>query len=134
MNYDVVEVVNPMVLDAPVRALKDSVLVKNIERGVKKLKSGLILPDDNMRESGIRPRWAEVYSVGEKAKEKYGLEKGQWILISHGRWTRGIPVKTPEEEFYLHKVEIESILLVSDKKPEEFETARTFDGLQNKRA
>lgn len=104
-----------------VRAIRDTVLVKNIERGLEKSRGGIILPDDNMTERGIKPRWAEVYAVGP---EQQDVKVGDFILIEHARWTRGLPVELPTgESFYLHKVENESILLISNEDPR----ARTTD-------
>jgi hypothetical protein len=95
--------------------LKNKVLVTNIESGDKITKSGIIIPDDDGKERGIRPRWAEVYAVGSDVKD---LKPGQWILISHGRWSRGIPVPNTNSSVIIRQVDYpEAILLVSDSKP-----------------
>jgi hypothetical protein len=49
------------------------------------------------------------------------LEIGKWVLVSHGRWTRGITVETPLGKQTLRKVDPGDILLVSDE-PMEDET------------
>jgi hypothetical protein len=43
------------------------------------------------------------------------LQIGKYILISHGRWTRGITVETPLGKQTLRKVDPNDILLISDE-------------------
>ena len=99
--------------------LSDQILVVNMEQGEKVTQSGLIILDDNGKNQGIRPRWAQVYKVGKNIDY---LNPGEWILINHGRWTYGVPLELPEadegEIFYLQRVDPEGILLVTDEKPE----------------
>lgn len=95
--------------------LKNKVLVTNIESGDKITSSGIIIPDDDGKERGIRPRWAEVYAIGSEITD---LSVGQWVLVSHGRWSRGVPVKTNNETITVRQVDYpDAILLVSDTKP-----------------
>jgi hypothetical protein len=76
--------------------------------------------DDDKKSSGIRPRWAKIYGLGPDVKDP-DLQIGKYILINHGRWTRGIKVETPLGEVTLRKVDPGDILLVSDE-PMEDET------------
>lgn len=102
-------------MPSSITALRDKVLVTNIESGGKVTRGGIIIPDDDGKERGIRPRWAEVYAVGSEVKD---LHPGQWVLISHGRWSRGVDVSVNGEKITLRQVEYpESILLVSDDHP-----------------
>lgn len=95
--------------------MRDKVLVTDIESGDKVTKSGLIIIDDNGKDRGIRPRWARVWAVG---KDITDLQVGQWILISHGRWSRGVNVDQNGEVVTIRQVEYPaSILLVSDSNP-----------------
>jgi len=102
-----------------VNPLANQILVVNMEQGEKVRQSGIIILDDNGKNHGIRPRWAQVYKVGRNIDY---LESGQWILIAHGKWTYGIPMELPEadegEIFYLQRVDPEGVLLVSDDRPE----------------
>lgn len=50
--------------------------------------SGIVISSDNGKERGIYPRWAQVFAVGPEHNEEFTV--GDWILIEHGRWTRGI--------------------------------------------
>lgn len=99
-----------------IKALPNKVLVTNIERGMRVV-HGILIPDDDGKSEGIRPRWAQVYSVGENVTE---VKEGQWILIENGRWTRTLRVKLDSgEEINVFGVEWPaSVLLVSDEKPE----------------
>lgn len=99
-----------------VRALKGKVLVSNLERG-SRIVNGIIIPDDNGKSEGIRPRWGQVYSVGADVTE---ISEGQWILIENGRWTRMLKVKEDNgTDVQLWGVEWpKSVLLVSDTDPE----------------
>ena len=83
-------------------------------------KGGIVLLDDDKKSAGIRPRWAKIYGLGpEQDDPQYAI--GKWILISHGRWTRGITVETPTGKQTLRKVDPNDILVVSDQ-PMEDET------------
>ena len=94
-----------------VNALKGKVLVTDLERGSRMI-NGIIIPDDNGKSEGIRPRWGKVYSVGEDITD---ISVGQWILIENGRWTRMLKV----DDIQVWGVEWpESVMLVSDEDPE----------------
>lgn len=94
------------------RALKDSVIVSDMAFDVRISTGGIIIPNDDMKSSGIRPRWAKVYAVGP---EQMDIKVGQYILISHGRWTRGIKIEDDAGEKTIRKVDTNDILMVSDE-------------------
>lgn len=102
------------------RFMHDQVIVSDMKFDERISKGGIVLLDDDKKSSGIRPRWAKIYGLGPQQNDPQ-LEIGKWILISHGRWTRGITVETPEGKVTLRKVDINDILLVSDQ-PMEDET------------
>ena len=99
-----------------IRAPRGKVLVSNLERGARVIK-GIIIPDDNGKSEGIRPRWGQIYAVGTDVKD---VKVGQWVLVEHGRWTRGMKITQDNgSELQLWGVEHpESTLLVSDEDPE----------------
>lgn len=99
-----------------IKALKNKVLVSDLERGMRVI-NGIIIPDDNGKSEGIRPRWGKVYSVGEDITD---IVPGQWILIENGRWTRMLKVTQEDgSETQLWGVEWpQSVMLVSDTDPE----------------
>jgi co-chaperonin GroES (HSP10) len=97
-----------------IQALKKDVLVSDMEFDTRITQSGLILPNDNGTSLGIRPRWGRVYAVG---KDQTDVQVGQWILVSHGRWTRGIDIEDGELEHKrtIRKIDPKDILLISDQ-------------------
>jgi hypothetical protein len=93
---------------------KDHVIVSEMYFDQRITSGGIILMDDDKKSSGIRPRWAKIYGVGPEQDDPQ-LEIGKWVLVSHGRWTRGITVETPLGKQTLRKVDPGDILLVSDE-------------------
>jgi len=92
--------------------LRDTIIVSDMEFTERITRGGLIIPNDDMKSAGIRPRWGKVYAVGPEVKD---IKVGQYILVAHGRWTRGITLDTPEGEKVIRKVDNNDILLVSDE-------------------
>jgi len=78
------------------------------------LSSGIVLLGDDAKTAGIRPRWAQVYAVGPDQKD---ITVGQWILVEHGRWTRGSEVEIDGEEMTIRRIDSNAILMVSDESP-----------------
>lgn len=97
--------------------LRDSVIVHQMEFGERFSQAGIIIPNDDMKSSGIRPRWARIYAIGPEQQE---LKVGQWIYIAHGRWTRGVKIEDSEGTQIVRKVDNKDILLVSDEKVEDY--------------
>ena len=97
------------------KPLHDKVLVTNIKSGAKLTTGGIIIPDDDGKERGIRPRWAEVYAIGEDIKD---ISVGQWVLVSHGRWSRGVDFDDGDGKITIRQVDYpEAILLVANARP-----------------
>ena len=96
-----------------IKALHDNILVKDMHFGERFTSNGILLPGDDKTSSGIRPRWAEVYAVGDKQSD---VTVGQYVLVSHGRWTRGIKIEVDDADITLRRVDNNDILLVSDGK------------------
>ena len=98
------------------KAIGNRVLVTDMHFGEQTTASGLIIKDDDGTTRGIYPRWGRVYDKGPKNTDPYTI--GEWILVEHGRWTRGIKIDTNEGEVEVRMVETESILAYSDEKPD----------------
>lgn len=96
------------------RPLHDKIFVTDLESGPRLTRGGLIIPDDNMKDRGIRPRWARVYSVGPKAT---GVVPGDWVMIEHGRWTNGFDLSLPTGIIRLWMIDPAAILVASDDDP-----------------
>jgi hypothetical protein len=91
-------------------ALKDTILVKDMVFKERMVGSILIVKDDG-KDSGIRPRWAEVYKVGPDQRD---VRVGEFVMVAHGRWTRGIDIEDENGPTTIRKVDPKDILLVSD--------------------
>lgn len=96
------------------QALKDHVIVTDMNFNERKLSSGIVLLGDDTKTAGIRPRWAKVYEIGP---EQHDVHVGQWVLVAHGRWTRGVLVDVQGQEITVRRVDPDDILLVSDTEP-----------------
>lgn len=94
------------------KPLNDTVIVSDMYFGERVSSGGIILKNDDTKSAGIRPRWAQVYAVGPEVKD---LQVGQYICISHGRWTRGVKIEDENGEHTIRKVDPKDILLVSDE-------------------
>ena len=103
-------------VDHDITPLKKRVLVSGMHFGETKTAGGIILIDDDGSEGGIHPRWAEVYAIGNKQED---VKVGQWILVSHGRWSRALKVKKDNVELEVRMIDEDDILLVSDEEPEQ---------------
>ena len=99
-----------------IKPIRNRVIVKNMHFGEQRSASGLIITDDNGSGRGIYPRWGQVHSKGPENKDDYDV--GDWILVEHGRWTRGIKIDQGDGEIELRMVEAESVMLCSKTKPE----------------
>ena len=93
------------------RALHDHILVKDMNFSERFTEGGIVIPGDDRKSEGIRPRWAEVYAIGPKQTD---VQIGQYVLVAHGRWTRGVKINIGDEEITIRRVDNNDILLVSD--------------------
>lgn len=99
------------ILKNQIRAIKKDILVTDMAFDVRLSRGGLILPNDNGTGHGIRPRWGRVYAIGPQQQD---VEVGQWILVAHGRWTRGLDIEDESGKRTIRKIDPKDILLVSD--------------------
>jgi co-chaperonin GroES (HSP10) len=92
--------------------IKEHILVSDMKFDERITRGGIVLLNDDMKSHGIRPRWAKIYKLGPSYEGE--LKEGQYILIAHGRWTRGITIEDEEGKQTLRRVDPNDILLVSD--------------------
>ena len=97
-----------------IKPLHDHVIVTEMNFKDRTLSSGIVLLGDDAKTAGIRPRWAQVYAIGPDQKD---VAVGQWILVEHGRWTRGSEVEIDGEEMTIRRIDSNAILMVSDESP-----------------
>ena len=94
--------------------IKDAVICTDMVFTERFTSSGIILPSDNGKSSGVRPRWGRVYAVGPEQKD---VTVGQWICVAHGRWTRGVEVVDNGIKLTIRKIDPKDIMLISDEEP-----------------
>ena len=98
-----------------IRAIHNQVIIRDMHFGERVSQGGIILLSDDGKNSGIRPRWGRVHVVGP---EQLDIKPGQWVLVEHGRWTRGFEL-TEEggENIIVRRVDVDGILAISDEQP-----------------
>jgi len=77
------------------KPLRDAVIVGDMTFTERLSRGGLILPSDNGKSSGIRPRWGR------------------------GRWTRGIEIEDENGKQTLRRVDPKDVMLESDEEPQD---------------
>jgi len=98
--------------------LGDKVFVNNMNFGEQTTAGGIVLMSDDAKDRGIHPRWAQVWAVGKDHAEEFGI--GDWILIEHGRWTRGILYEYEDgTETTIRMVENKSIIMWDTEQPKD---------------
>lgn len=97
-----------------IRPIKEKIMVRDMNFDERKLSSGIVIPTDDGKSSGVRPRWAQVFAVGPDQQD---ISVGQWICVAHGRWTRGTDIEINGEKVTVRMVDNNDILLVSDEQP-----------------
>jgi len=107
------------------RAIGNRVLVSDMHFGDQTTSSGIIIKSDDGKAHGVYARWGKVFDKGPKNKDPYKI--GDWILVEHGRWTRGFNIEVGNEEKEIRMVEAESVLAMSDEKPSGVQIGQEFD-------
>ena len=109
-------------IEGNIKPLRDSVIVTDMDFSGRQLASGVILLGDDGKTDGIRPRWAQVYAIGPEQRD---VSVGQWVLIEHGRWSRGLKIVRNGDEIIIRRADPEAIIFVSDTQPENIDTLST---------
>jgi co-chaperonin GroES (HSP10) len=104
------------ILREQLRPLNDSVIVSDMTFDERISTGGIVILNDNGKGTGIRPRWGQVYAVGP---DQHDVKIGEWILVAHGRWTRGIEVEDESGKKMLRRVDPKDIMLQSDQQPQD---------------
>jgi len=95
--------------------IRDRVLVSDMDFDSRTTTNGIFLLNDDGKSEGIRPRWGKIYAIGE---EQNHVQVGEWVLVEHGRWTRGINVESPDgTEQVIRLIDNDCILAVADERP-----------------
>lgn len=97
--------------------IRDNVLVTDMNFDARISKGGIVLPSDDGKSEGVRHRWGRVWAIGPEQKD---VKVGEWILLEHGRWTRGVTVVEEDgTEITIRRADIKAILMVAPEKPAE---------------
>lgn len=94
-------------------AIGEHIIVTDMKFEERITRGGIIIPQDDMKSQGIRPRWARVYALGPDYNGE--IKEGNWILVSHGRWTRGIDIEDETGKRTIRRVDPNDILLLSEE-------------------
>jgi len=106
-----------MKVKGTIRPLKDKVFVSDMNFDAQITAGGLYIPSSDGKAEGITPRWGKVYAIGPEQTE---VKVGDWVMIEHGRWTRGVDVAVTEDtHFTVRMIDADAIMLVSEEKPQE---------------
>ena len=109
-------------IDGEIKPLRNSIIVTDMTFEGRQLASGIVLLGDDGKTDGIRPRWARVYAVGP---EQQDVRVGQWVLVEHGRWSRGLKIVKDGEEIVIRRADPEAIIFVSNDQPDSIDTIST---------
>jgi len=91
--------------------------------GERITKGGIIITDDDKKSTGIRPRWCRILAVGRLQED---VAPDQWILVSHGRWTRGVDYTDDQgNTLNIRLVDPKDIMMVGDEPPSADDTINT---------
>ena len=120
------------VVKGKITPIRDHILITDMEFGEQKTKGGLVLLSDDGKSEGVKARWGKVWAIGPEQKD---VSVGEWILLEHGRWSRGITIEHEDgTQTIVRRADNKAILMVEDHKPEEIiygahsqVTHQTFD-------
>ena len=93
------------------KPLRDGILVRNMDFGEQKTASGLIVLSDDGKTGGIHPRWGEVIAVGNEQED---VSVGQYVMVAHGRWSRGFELNGET----VRTVDPKDVLGIQDEEPD----------------
>ena len=93
------------------KPLRDGILVRNMDFKGHKTAGGIIVLSDDGKLGGIHPRWGEVIAVGN---EQQDVDVGQYVMVAHGRWSRGFELNGET----VRTVDPKDVLGIQDEEPE----------------
>jgi co-chaperonin GroES (HSP10) len=103
------------VLLSKLRPIRNNIVVVDMEFGEQITATGLVLMSDDGKSEGVKSRWGRVYAVGP---EQIDVKVGEWILLEHGRWSRGFTVLDDDDnDVVIRRADPNGILMVTDEKP-----------------
>ena len=116
-----------MKVKGKIKPLGAKVFVSDMDFGEQRTASGIFIPKDDGKSSGIHPRWGRVWAIGADQKD---VKIGDWICVEHGRWTRTVEYENDDGSITeLRMVDNDAILISADEKPSDVD--RVVMGLFN---
>jgi co-chaperonin GroES (HSP10) len=98
-----------------IRPVRAHILVSDMNFGEQKTAGGIILKSDDGKSEGVKPRWCKVRAVGN---EQSSVKVGEWVLVEHGRWTRGLEVEDDDGSIVtIRRVDENGIMMTADERP-----------------
>jgi co-chaperonin GroES (HSP10) len=99
-----------------IKPLRDLVFIQGMNFDSARTSSGLLIPKDDGKVTGIHPRWGQVWAIGPEQQE---VKVGEWVLVEHGRWTRTVEVEQDDGTVLeVRMVDNNAIMAVSETLPE----------------
>ena len=93
------------------KPLRDGILVNSMEFGEQRTEGGIIILSDDGKSTGIHPRWAKVIAIGPDQKD---VAIGQYVLVAHGRWSRGFKLNGET----VRTVDPKDVYVIQDDEPQ----------------
>lgn len=105
------------VVKGKLKPIRDNILITDMDFGEQKTKGGLVLLSDDGKSEGVKARWGRVWAIGPDQKD---VKVGEWILLEHGRWSRGVTIEHEDgTETVIRRADTKAILMVENEKPDE---------------
>jgi len=99
------------------KPIRNNIVIVDMDFGEQVTKGGLVLLSDDGKSEGVKSRWGRVHSVGPMQED---VKAGEWILLEHGRWSRGFTVLDDDgNDIVIRRADPNGILVVADEKPNE---------------
>ena len=83
--------VSTQIYQGTLTPIHNRVIVTDMDFGEQKTAGGIIIASDDGQSRGIHPRWGKVFAKGHENDDDYQI--GDWILVEHGRWSRGVTME-----------------------------------------
>jgi co-chaperonin GroES (HSP10) len=118
-----------MITKGKIRPIRDHIIISDMEFGMQKTATGILIHSDNGKSSGVKPRWGRVWAVGPEQTE---VKVGEWIMIEHGRWTRTFEVEQDDGSVLeLRRVDNSAVLMSADERPDDVDIRKTIGAGSN---
>lgn len=97
--------------------VRDNILISDMDFGEQQTKGGIVILSDDGKSEGVKARWGKVWAIGPMQTD---VKVGEWILLEHGRWSRGVTIEHEDgTSTIIRRADPKAILMVNDEKPNE---------------